>query len=226
MEAVVLDLFGTLVAAPTPDERAEAASRLARVIGCEPAAVERYLVDSWRLRHDGTLPTVADLAAHLVRAVGGRDRVVALVAGELSRLGQARLVPDASVHQTLEFLSAAGLRVGVLSDASAEIAAVWHSGQLAELVDTAVFSCTAGHLKPDQRLYGTISRELAVPAQRTLYLGDGGGNELNGALAFGMQAVAVRRRGCSDSLTFGDRPWSGAVMDSVEDLPTYLAELS
>lgn len=36
MDAVVFDLFGTLIAAPTPDERADAASSLAQVIGCEP----------------------------------------------------------------------------------------------------------------------------------------------------------------------------------------------
>jgi putative hydrolase of the HAD superfamily len=126
----------------------------------------------------------------------------------------------------LEFLAGTGLRIGVLSDASAEIAAGWHASPLARLVHAAVFSCVAGHVKPDQRLYDLISHELAVPAYRTLYLGDGGGNELNGALAFGMPTVAVHRRGRRDALAFGDSPWSGSVIDSVEDLPAYLAELS
>lgn len=222
----MLDLFGTLVAAPTPDQRTDAASRLARVIGSEAATVGHYLVGSWRLRHDGTLPTVADLAAHLVQAVGGQGAVVPLVADELRRLGEARLAPDNSVLRTLELLSGAGLRVGVLSDASAEIAASWHASPLARLVDAAVFSCVAGHVKPDQWLYELVSRELTVPAHRTLYLGDGGGDELNGALAFGMPTVAVRRRGGSDTLAFDEGPWSGPVIDAVEHLPTYLAALS
>ena len=38
---------------------------------------------------------------------------------------KARLVPDTSVLRTLEFLAGAGLRIGVLNDASAEIAATW-----------------------------------------------------------------------------------------------------
>jgi putative hydrolase of the HAD superfamily len=38
--AVLFDLFGTLVTAPTSDERAHAASRLADVVGCDIAAVE------------------------------------------------------------------------------------------------------------------------------------------------------------------------------------------
>lgn len=221
----MLDLFGTLVAAPTPDERADAASSLAQIIGCDPATVERYLVDSWRPRHDGTLPTVAHLVRHLVRAVGGPDAVAPSVADELRKLGQARLVPDTTVLRTLEFLAGTGLRVGVLSDASAEIATAWPTSPLARLVHATVFSCEAGRVKPDQRLYDRISGELAVPAHRTLYLGDGGGNELNGALAVGMLTVAVRRRGSDDALAFGDSPWSGPVIDSVEHLPAYLGEL-
>ncbi|WP_143531889.1 hypothetical protein [Saccharothrix sp. ALI-22-I] len=35
MQAVVLDLFGTLVTAPTPEERTGAASRVAAVVGCD-----------------------------------------------------------------------------------------------------------------------------------------------------------------------------------------------
>lgn len=40
----MLDLFGTLVTAPTPEERARAASRLAAVVGCDTGAVKP---DQW-----------------------------------------------------------------------------------------------------------------------------------------------------------------------------------
>jgi putative hydrolase of the HAD superfamily len=224
VDAVVLDLFGTLVTAPTPSERTHAASQLAAVVACEPAAVEHYLRNSWQVRHDGTLPTVADLAAHLVHAVHRPDAALKPVTDKLCALGKARLVPAPSVVYTLKSLRCRRLRLGILSDASAEIAAAWPTSPLSALMDAAVFSCEAGSIKPDQRLYDRIRAQLRVPAHQTLYVGDGGGDELRGALTAGMTAVAVHRRGPSDALAFGHRDWPGRVLDRVEQVPAYLSE--
>ncbi|MGH3492889.1 MAG: HAD family hydrolase [Sciscionella sp.] len=224
MDAVVFDLFGTLVTAPTPEERARAASRLATVVGCVPAAVERYFRATWHIRHDGTLPTLTDLAAHLVRAVHGPEATVGLVTDELRVLARARLVPAPSVLFALKSLRSKGVRLGILSDPSAEIAAAWPGSPLAALVDAAVFSCDAGAVKPDQRLYGRICHGLDVATHRTLYAGDGGGDELRGAPAAGMTAVRVRRRGPVDALAFGDTVWFGHILDTAEHVPAYLTE--
>lgn len=221
----MLDLFGTLVASPTPVERTQAASRLACVIGCETAKVDRYLRNTWQVRHDGTLPTVTDLAAHLARSVGRPDVTVESVADELIALGKARLAPDTTVAQTLESMRGRGLLLGILSDASAEIACAWPTTPLAALVDSAVFSCVAGCTKPGQQLYARISDALGVSVHRMLYVGDGGGDELRGALASGMIAIAVRRRGPGDGLAFGHTAWSGPVLNAVEQVPAYLAGL-
>lgn len=220
----MLDLFGTLVAAPTPGERTNTAARLGRVLGCDTVTVEGYFHYTWRVRHDGTLPTLTDLAEHLVRAVHGPELAVSPIVDELRAVGQARLIPAPSVVCALKSLHSRGVRLGILSDTSADIAACWPRSPLAALADAAVFSCTAGAVKPDQRLYARIRDELDVPAPRTLYVGDGGGDELHGALAAGMAAVAVRRRGPTDALAFGDTDWSGAILNAVERIPGYLAE--
>jgi len=224
VEAVVFDLFGTLLAVPTPGERTRAASRLAALAGCGTAAIDRYLRDTWHIRHDGTLPTLADLARHLAHTVEAPPLAIKPVADELRALGQARLIPALSVINALKSLRSKGVRLGVLSDASAEIAAVWPESPLAGLVDAAVFSCVAGAVKPDQRLYEHIRDELGVPAHRTLYVGDGGGDELQGALAAGMTAVAVRCRGPADALTFGLTNWPGPRLEAAENVPAYLVE--
>jgi putative hydrolase of the HAD superfamily len=225
VEAVVLDLFGTLVNAPTPDERTHAASRLAILVGCGTATIDHYFRSTWQVRHDGTLPSLADLATHLVRTVHGPDKAVKPIAYALRALGRARLVPAPSVVYTLKSLRSNGVRLGLLSDASAEIVAGWPRSPLAALMDAVVFSCTAGAVKPDQRLYRNIYHRLDVPPQRTLYMGDGGGDELRGALAAGTAAaIAVRRRGRSHTLAFNNTDWPGPILDAVEDLPAYLAE--
>jgi len=222
VNGVVLDLFGT-VAAPASTDRTDAAFRLANTIGCDPDAVERYLLATWQVRHDGTLPTVSALAEHFVPTVGGQTSKVQAAADELQTLGRSRLGPDTSVVHTLVSLRSSGYRLGILSDASAEIAAAWPTNPLASVVDAVVFSYVAGCTKPDQRLYARIGDELGVPAHETLYCGDGGGDELRGARDAGMSAVAVHRRGVADALAFGNTPWSGPVIDAVEQLPTYLA---
>ncbi|MBV2365336.1 HAD family hydrolase [Streptomonospora nanhaiensis] len=222
--AVVFDLFGTLVAAPTARERARAAARLAGAAGCAPARVEHYLTGTWRPRHDGTLPGLDALAAHLAAAVGAPESAVAPVAAELRALGEERIRPDPPVRAALEALRGRGVAVGVLSDAAAEVAAAWPRGPLSALADAAVFSCEAGAVKPDPLLYRRIGAALGVPAHRTLYVGDGGGDELRGALAAGMTPVAVRRRGGA-ALVFGETPWPGPVLPGVEDVPARLAEL-
>lgn len=96
----MLDLFGTLVTAPTPAERHHAADRLAGVIGCTPQAVEGYFLDTSQIHHDGTLATVPILAAHLVRAVGGQASAVNPVTEELHVLGRTRVVPSDSVIES------------------------------------------------------------------------------------------------------------------------------
>lgn len=222
----MFDLFGTLVAAPTPADRAHAAARLATAAGCNPSAAENYLHTTWSPRHDGTLPTLPDLATDLARALcGPADAVIEAVADEFYRLGQARLIPTPSVTQVLTTLRDQGLRLGVLSDASAEIAAAWSHSPLSALVDIAVFSCQAGSVKPDQQLYRLVRDQLETPADQILYVGDGGGDELVGALTAGMTAVAVRRRGPATALAFNARDWHGPILDDVEQVPAYLADL-
>jgi putative hydrolase of the HAD superfamily len=127
-----------------------------------------------------------------------------LVADELLSLGKARLVPAASIVDALESLRGSGARLGILSDASTEVAAAWPSSQLAALIDTVVFSCEAKYIKPARWLYQRILDELDVSAHRVLYVGDGGGDELRGALAAGMAVVAVVRRGSAESIAFGE----------------------
>lgn len=222
MQAVVLDLFGTLVIAPSPDERTLGASQLAAAVGCHTATVERYLRETWQIRHDGSLPTLVDLAAHLVAAVHGPIAAVGPAADVLRTLGEGRLMPAPSVVHVLKTLRGRRIRLGVLSDASADIAAVWPRSPLAALVDAAVFSCEAGALKPNQYLYDRISDELDVPPNQSLYVGDGGGDELRGAQSAGMTAIAVRRRGPANALAYGDTGWSGRFLDAVEQVPAYL----
>ena len=222
--AVVFDLFGTLVAAPTDAERSSAAAVLAAAAGRPVVDVVDYLRGSWQVRHDGTLKTVEQLSAHLLAEIGGDASNLAAVMDAWSQVAPRRLCADQTVLAALDLLSGAGLAVGLLSDASAEIVEAWAPSDLASRFGSAVFSCAAEAIKPDEALYQRTMSELDVVAADTvLYVGDGGGDELRGAERLGMTAARVRRRGGEYALSFGEHDgWNGQTLPNVEKVPAWI----
>lgn len=220
--AVVLDLFGTLVAAPSRAERRAAAVRFAELLHVPASAAESMLSDTWRVRHDGQLKSATAVAAHLAARCGASavsaDQLRSLLAG----LADRRLRADATLLRALAQLRDGGVRLAVLSDASPDIAEAWSRSDLASYFDSAVFSCRVGAVKPHPLLFRTVLRELGVPPHRAVYCGDGGGDELAGAERAGMRAVRSERRGGLSGLVFGETAWSGVVVSDVEALPSLL----
>lgn len=193
--AVILDLFGTLVAAPSVVERRAAAAQFAAILRVSPAVAESVLSDSWQARHDGQMASTTEVAVHLVARCDASAACVDELEVLLARLAQVRLQADASLLRALEQLRRGGTRLAVLSDASPDIAEAWSASDLAPHFNAVVFSCRAGAVKPDRLLFRAVLRDLGVAPQQALYCGDGGGDELAGAERAGMRAVRVERRG-------------------------------
>jgi FMN phosphatase YigB (HAD superfamily) len=79
-------------------------------------------------------------------------------------------VPDA--EPTLRALKAAGVPVGVVSDAGWDIRPVFAHYGLLELIDAFVVSAEHGRVKPDPELFGIGCAALATPPAHTLMVGD------------------------------------------------------
>ena len=222
IHAVIFDLFGTLVDAPSPARRRVAVAVLARAASQSEVTIDTYLDSSWTARHDGTLATVSALSSHLIHHTRSRAPTDDIAAA-WRVLAPPRLQPDLSVIQALGSLHCAGIRIGLMSDASAEIAEAWQHSAAAPFVDHAVFSCTARALKPAPSLYREVLAALDVSPSDALYVGDGGGDELRGAVRLGISALRVARRGGVDALSYGETtPWPGADLDKVESLHAML----
>ncbi|GEM_PF-820099 len=215
--AVVFDLFGTLVDAPTVEQRQQAAAEVGAAVDADPLAVDAVFLDSWPERHH-TLGTVGALARYLLDRLALDAQLIDVLTVLLRDQGRRQIRADPTVVATLRAFSQAPLRMGLLSDASADVAEAWPASELASCVDVAVFSCVAGVVKPAASLYSAVLDRLGVEPQHVLYVGDGGGDELRGAAAAGLTAMRVERRGGKDGLVFGDFSWSGPSIRSVEDL--------
>lgn len=219
--AVVFDFFGTLTPG-TPDEVwLDHAARLAAVLDVDGPALRAALHASFPERATGSLgdlpQTLRFLAGQFgVQLTGDRLAVACRVRRQF-QCGLFALRPEAL--PAIRSLRARGLKIGVLSDCTAELPDAWPELGVSGLVDAPVFSCVVGIRKPDARLFAKVSGDLGVDPGGCLYVGDGGSRELSGARLAGMHAVL---------LAAGDRPagsgydrerdWDGPSIGSLDEL--------
>src|SRR5262245_54487672 len=126
--------------------------------------------------------------------------------------------PDAA--PTLRALRSRGPRLGLISDCCEIVPPLWDASPLAALLDATVFSCQVALRKPDPRIYHTACRELDVDPIQCLYVGDGGSDELSGALNSGMRAallVVEAERSIDPYRLQADR-WRGPIVTSLTDM--------
>ncbi len=94
--------------------------------------------------------------------------------------------PD--VLQAIDAVRARGLKLAVVSNSFAEDVAGWENSPLCSFFDVTLFSCAAGLAKPDPEIYLLACRQLYVPPDRALFIGDGADDELDGARTAGIRA--------------------------------------
>jgi FMN phosphatase YigB (HAD superfamily) len=98
---------------------------------------------------------------------------------------------------------------------------------LRELVDAAVFSYEAGVAKPDQAAYAAAADRMGVAPASSVFVGDGGSDELVGAEAAGMRPIRagwfVAPWGSSVATALARRWQDLEVADEPEELVQRLA---
>jgi HAD superfamily hydrolase (TIGR01509 family) len=102
-------------------------------------------------------------------------------------------LPRPQVVDTLCRLTAAGVRLGLLSNAHEREIREWRTSPLSSYFEVVVFSCHAEMTKPDLAAYKHVLRALGVEALDAVYVGDGASNELRGARDAEFGAVVFMR---------------------------------
>ena len=77
----------------------------------------------------------------------------------------------------------------MISNADVFDIAYWNESPLSSFFDDVIFSCNAGVLKPDCRIYEMALQEMKVAPQEAMFIGDGANNELYGAKLAGLTTV-------------------------------------
>lgn len=224
---MVFDFFGTL----TPDTPSHVwdvhAARSASPLGISPTVWRAALDSSFHDRLIGTLGDLPQTFRTLARRCGVEPDERMLASACAARMDAQRelFVLRTDALPALRQLRARGLRVGVLSDCTIELAEAWPCLPLATLVEATVFSCIEGRRKPDPILYKAVAQRLGVEASSCLYISDGDRQELAGADMCNMTAVMLRpaERVDRDVHREGDE-WSGRSIESLSMVPKLLEE--
>ena len=219
--AVVFDFYGTLAPGSSVAERAASRVAVADSLGCDRDRFDTVVRESFTERATGRtgdpVATMIWLAARCgVEVSDRRAREAYRRRLEAERVFMA---PRPEALEVLAGLRCRGVRLGVLSDCTHELAELWPQLPFAPFVDAAAFSVHTGVRKPAAATYYGVCERLDVTPQDCLYVGDGGSNELSGACAAGLHAVQLCGPEFTDCHTYdAERDWTGEVITDLRDV--------
>lgn len=221
-QAVIFDLFGTLVRNFATPEYQEVLEQMASSLSVPPAEFVKLWYSVSRERNTGGLESIKACIRHIGGILGKDLQDAQIEMAIKARLDYVRsmLTPRPHTVEVLSALRSKGCKVGLLSDCSIEIPMVFNETPLASLFDAAVFSCSVGVKKPDPKIYAIASRQLGVAPEKCLYIGDGGSRELTGAAGACMHPVMIQAYGQAELPQANSEAleWKGPVIHSLEEV--------
>ncbi len=109
-------------------------------------------------------------------------------------------------RETLVELQRQGLKLAVISNWDQRLPLLLERLELADHFDSFAISAIVGVEKPHPRIFETALAALGVPAEHALHVGDSRRDDLEGALAVGMQALLFSPAGDGDLERLADLP--------------------
>jgi putative hydrolase of the HAD superfamily len=219
---VLFDLFGTLIPPFRMHEHMEVLRECAQVLGLSFDACYRCWGETYLQRTRGEFVSVADNFRWVARQTGQPLTLQGLAHAEAmyKRFTAESLVPVAGAIETLEWLTACGLRLGLVSNCAADMPRAWSTSVFAKYFDYCAFSCHVGAVKPDPAIYRAALDALSLSPEQTLYIGDGSDEELSGAARCGMRPVLITidLSNTYDAQRTDVATWSGLVIQTLSEL--------
>ncbi|GAA1596285.1 MULTISPECIES: HAD family hydrolase [Kribbella] len=218
MKVLLTDLFSTLI--PGGDAARDVVNaQMGAALGVDPTAFQRAFDAS---SYDRFIGAYGDLPATLrliAERCGGAPTEAQVQKATTLRRTLARRLLTAAPAATLDTLAtfkAAGWRIGLVSNITAETQLQWPGSPLAPYFETTAFSAEVGAAKPEPAIYLAACNALGVEPADCLYVGDGSDGELAGAAALGMYVVRTTEHADSDP------SWNGSSVDKYRRLLEYL----
>lgn len=175
--AVFFDLFETLVSEGGTRPPAEIPEDVYRRV----RRASRHAAMTGRIGY-------ADILRNACREAGIDESIVPrLYARRLAEKAALLTNVEPRMFDLLREIRARQIKISVISNCSADETAGWSDAALSAVVDDTVFSHVVGLVKPDPAIYLLACTRLGVLPGESVFVGDGGGDELRGAAEVGMR---------------------------------------
>ena len=221
-QAVVFDLFGTLV--PEFDRNAffDAVRQMADAVGADREA----FLEAWNAsaldRQTGVFPTVEANVRSICADLGVTPADEAIQRALDARLALYRTMfhPRVGAMETVQAVKERGYGTALVSMCAPDAPAMWRASEMASFIDVEVFSSEVGLRKPDPAIYLWATNGLGVEPSGCVYVGDGAYGELRGATEVGMTAylIADPTVDIETSLTPERESWGGRTVADLREL--------
>jgi putative hydrolase of the HAD superfamily len=227
LEAVVFDLYGTLVP-EFPLSRWDAMfAGMAAALDADLDAFRRAYEGTIVERQTGGFRDMTENVRAICERIDAQPSTEALERALEIRAAMYRDLfrPQPGAVETLGWLREHGYRAALVSMCAPDTPALWRASPLGGLVDVLVFSSEVGLRKPDPAIYLSASDGLGVDPTACLYVGDGSYRELTGAALVGMTPVRIVDPAEDGAVLRPDRDdWQGAEIRSLAEVPSLLPE--
>lgn len=223
-QAVIFDLFGTLIPMMSSSDYEKALTQMASVLSVPFDDFVRLWRSTLDQRMKGNFRMHQDCIGHIcgqlrVSVEYSQIEAAAQIRFHMNRREVMTLRPDAI--EILSRLKLKGYKIGLISNCAFETTTFWKELPLAPLIDAAIFSCLVGMMKPDLRIYELATKQLDVESQDCLYVADGIGQELSAASQIGMHAVQISVAGEEEYDPYRE-DWDGPVISSLTEIVTLI----
>lgn len=188
IKAVIFDMYETLITHfETP---LYFGSEMSKDMGIE----EEIFIPQWRATEDSRTKgkyTTDEVVEKLLKENGRyEESILKLVMDKrIATKEDCFNHLNAQIIPMLDELKNKGIKVALISNCFSEEAKVIRKSVLFPYFDVVMLSCEQGMRKPDEAIYLKCLKELELNADECLYVGDGGGNELDTARKLNMKPL-------------------------------------
>lgn len=198
IKAVFFDLFFTLIYPGYSDINEY------DVIGISAMEWEKYAEDNvlYCERASGKVRTENDIIDKIVNIMPyhfNMSQKQEILQRREERIKRALLSVDSTIIDTLRKLKEKSVKIGLISNADIIDSKHWDKSPLAEFFDVAIFSHNVGVLKPELEIYRLATNMLKIKPEESIFVGDGGSDELYGAKSIGMKTIFTEYLECKAS---------------------------
>ena len=191
-KAVIFDLFHTLTSLESTWDTGRPMTY--EMLGVSREAWDYQLQRKSRDRLVGLKKDAFEIVAEMALSINPSitdERIKAATENRVKRFASALLEIPYETLSVLKCLKTEGKLIGLISNADVMEVAAWHKSPIRHLFDSTIFSCMVGCVKPEKKIYELSLSELEVQPGESVFVGDGGSNELEGAKNVGMTTIMI-----------------------------------